>query len=154
VVRGPEENVLERVSLAVKGEDAEYIGRITADNPFTDPELFMLQWDEMKSIKADYSYCKESPKGSAADIWTVESFESSVENASTYYELEHINAWAWDHLEYYKVLWFVPPPKYISPDLSLSIDTNDEFVCVSNYAMSFEDPLRSNINDLIKISMS
>ena len=46
------------------------------------------------------------------------------------------------------------PPKYISTDLSLSIDTSDEFVCVSNCAMSFEDPLRANTNDLIKISMS
>jgi|TARA_B100000315_G_C14556027_1_gene578198 spore coat polysaccharide biosynthesis protein SpsF len=154
VVRGSEENVLERVFLAVKGEDVEYVGRITADNPFTDPELILLQWEEMRRIKADYSYCKESPKGSAADIWTVESFESSVEKASTYYELEHINAWVWDHLEDYKVHWFVPPPKYISPDLSLSIDTNDEFVCMSNCAMSFEDPLRASINDLIKISMS
>jgi len=152
VVRGPEKNVLERVSLAVKGEDAAYIGRVTADNPFTDPELFILQWEAMKNVNADYSYCKESPKGSAADIWTVESFESSVENASTYYELEHINAWVWDHPELYKVLWFIPPQKYISPDLSLSIDTKDEFVCVGNCAMSFEDPLRASINDLIKIT--
>jgi len=104
VVRGSEENVLERVFLAVKGEDVEYVGRITADNPFTDPELILLQWEEMRRIKADYSYCKESPKGSAADIWTVESFESSVEKASTYYELEHINAWVWGHLKDYKVL--------------------------------------------------
>lgn len=154
VVRGSEENVMERVSLAVKGEDAEYIGRVTADNPFTDPDLFLLQWEEMKSIKADYSYCKKSPKGSAVDIWTVESFESSVENASTYYELEHINAWVWNHPELYKILWFVPSLKYISHELCLSIDTNDEFVCVSNYAMCFENPLRANINDLIKISMS
>jgi len=154
VVRGPEENVLERVSLAVEEEKTKYVGRITADNPFTDPELLLLQWEEMKRIKADYSYCRESPKGSAADIWTVESFESSVENASTYYELEHVNAWVWDHPELYKVLWFIPPQKYISPDLSLSIDTKDEFVCVSNCAMSVEDPLRANIKYLIKISMS
>ena len=154
VVRGSEENVLERVALAVKGEDAEYIGRVTADNHFTDPELLLLQWEEMKRKKADYSYCRESPKGSAADIWTIESFKSTVKNSVTDYELEHVNAWAWDHPELYKILWFAPSLKYISHELSLSIDTNDEFVCVSNYAMCFENPLRANINDLIKLIMT
>ncbi len=154
VVRGSEENVLERVSLAVKGEGVEYVGRITADNPFTDPELILLQWEEMKRIKADYSYCKESPKGSAADIWTFESFKSSVENSTTYYELEHVNAWVWEHPELYKILWFVPPHSLVKPELDLSIDTNEEFMRVSKYAVCFENPLKVNINDLIKTSMS
>lgn len=154
VVRGSEENVLERVSLAVKGEGVEYVGRITADNPFTDPELILLQWEEMKRIKADYSYCKESPKGSAADIWTFESFKSSVENSTTYYELEHVNAWVWEHPELYKILWFVPPHSFVKPELDLSIDTNEEFMRVSKYAVCFENPLKVNINDLIKTSMS
>ncbi len=151
VIRGAEDNVLERMDCCLKGEVGRYVGRITADNPFTDPALFILQWEEMKRIKADYSYCKESPKGSSADIWTVECFKSSVKNASTPYELEHVNAWVWDHPELYKVLWFVPPSIYISPELSLSIDTNAEFVLVSKYAMCFENTFRVNVSDIIKL---
>ena len=147
VVRGPEENVLERVSLAVKGEDAAYIGRVTADNPFTDPELFMLQWEEMKSIKADYSYCKESPKGTSIDLWTIKCFQETVEKASTPYEQEHINAWVWEHLKLYNILWFKPPNNFINQKLKLSIDSEADFVDVEKYTTYFENPLMVDIYD-------
>jgi spore coat polysaccharide biosynthesis protein SpsF len=147
VVRCPEENVLERVSLAVKGEDVEYIGRVTADNPFTDPTLLMLQWEAMKRIKADYSYCKESPKGTSVDLWTIKCFQETVEKASTPYEQEHINAWVWEHLKLYNILWFKPPNNFINQKLKLSIDSEADFIDVGKYTTYFENPLMVDIYD-------
>lgn len=153
VVKGAEANVLERMSLCLEDESAEIVARITADNPFTDPVLFLLQMEEMKRVKADYSYCRVCPKGTIADIWTIESFNSTVFNASTPYELEHVNAWIWNHPELYKILWFNPPEDYIDHNnLNLSIDSEEEFREVSKYASFFEDPLIADTSDLIKLS--
>ena len=74
VIRGPENNVVERMNLCVNGEDAEYVGRITADNPFTDPWLLMDQLNEMQKQEADYSYSKLATIGTSADLWARKCF--------------------------------------------------------------------------------
>jgi len=94
VVRGPEENVLERVRMCLDDEEGvEIIGRVTADNPLTDPHLILLQLKEMKKEGADYSYCLNCPTGVAVDLWTRECFGKMCKNASTPKHKEHINAW-------------------------------------------------------------
>ncbi len=149
VIRGPEDNVLARMNLCLEGEYARFVGRVTADNPFTDPELFALQFEEMKSVNADYSFCKSCPKGTAADIWTIECFKATVANATTSYELEHVNAWVWDHPDQYNIHWFKPPKHYINHNLNLSIDTDAEFDEVKKYALYLNDPLRACVKDFI-----
>lgn len=153
VIRGTEENVLKRMSLCVMGENTMFVGRITADNPFTDPSLILLQLNEMKRVKADYSYCRETPKGTAADLWTIECFQETVKNASTQYELEHVNAWVWNNPEHNKILWFVPPVNYLDQNkLNLSIDNEEEFNAVRSYASFFENPLKASTADLNKLT--
>jgi len=148
VVRGPEDNVVARMKMCLQDEDVHYVARVTADNPFTDPELFVLQLNEMIRIGADYSYCHETPKGTAADIWTMDCFKETVAKASTKYELEHANAWVWDHPDCYKMLWFVPPKPYAGPELNLSIDTENDFIRVCTYADRFANPLVADISSI------
>ncbi len=149
-----EDNVLLRMSLCVEGEDTPFVGRITADNPFTDPSLILLQLNEMRKVKADYSYCRETPKGTAADLWTIECFQSTVKNASTQYELEHVNAWVWNNPDLNKILWFAPPDSYLDQNkLNLSIDNEEEFRAVSRYSTFLKNPLKASTADLIKLTI-
>lgn len=149
VCRGPEDDVLERMHLCMKNEDADHISRVTADNPFTDPDLFNLQFDEMIRVGADYSYCKDCPKGLASDIWTRRCFEESILNASTVYEHEHANAWIWNNEGQYNVLWFRSSELYKGSRLNFSIDTLVEYEKVKEIAASFEDPAATTLADLI-----
>jgi spore coat polysaccharide biosynthesis protein SpsF len=152
VIRGSEEDVLGRMNLCLENERVEYVARVTVDNPFTDPELFVLQWKEMIRIGADYSYCRECPKGLAADIWTHECFKRSVANAATPYEHEHANAWVWNHSDSNKILWYLPPNEYRAPDYNFSIDTEQEFRNVKAVAMRLKEPCKAKIQQLISES--
>lgn len=141
VIRGPEQNVLTRMGLCLNGENVGFVARVTADNPFTDPSLMILQHEKMMINKADYSYCKKSPKGTAADIWGIECFKNTIKNASTLYELEHANAWNWNNESHCSVLWFDPPVEYMNPNLNLSIDTDEDYYRVRQYAYGYNRPL-------------
>lgn len=152
VVRGPEDNVLARMALCLKDEQCSVVGRITADNPFTDPKLIISQLEEMRLQHADYSYCRTCPKGMATDLWTSECFNSTVENSKNAYELEHVNAWVWDHPEDYRILWFSHFDNGDQSWLNLSIDSVDEFVFVSRLANQLQNPLFDSVNTIIKLA--
>ena len=148
VCRGPEEDVLGRMGLCLGGAPAEFVARVTADNPFTDPGLFALQWEEMKRRGDDYSYCRNCPRGTAADIWTAACFRESLDLAASPYEREHANAWVWNHPERYRILWFDPPFPMPGPDLNLSIDREEEFQAVQSRAALLPDALGATLAEL------
>lgn len=150
VCRGPEDDVLERMNICAEGEDAAFIARVTADNPFTDPGLFNLQFDEMIRLGMDYSYCKDCPKGLASDIWTRQCFGASVTNASTSYEHEHANAWVWNNPDKCSVLWFNSFELYKGIQVNFSIDTQAEYEAIRDMAARFRTPLTASLIALIE----
>ncbi|WP_170232840.1 cytidylyltransferase domain-containing protein [Desulfuromonas acetexigens] len=54
LIRGPEDNVLQRYALAAEKLDPDYIVRVTGDAPLIDPETIDLLVREMISQNADY----------------------------------------------------------------------------------------------------
>ena len=151
VIRGPENNVVDRMYQCYLREQANFIVRITADNPFTDPTLAALQLKKMIRVDADYSYCKKCPSGTAVDIWTADCFEATVNNANSQYEREHVNAHVWNSPETYKILWFGPLESYVCPELNLSVDTVNDFERVKKFAGTLDNPLNVNIEKLISL---
>lgn len=150
VVRGPENNVLERVRLCLEGEkDVNIIGRITADNPLTDPDLILLQLKEMLKQKADYSYCLSCPTGVAADLWTSKCFNKMYNSVETPEQREHINAWIWENPEVNNILWFEPPPLYSCSNVSVTIDTKDDFDHVRKIIENSPNPVRLETPQII-----
>jgi len=155
VVRGPEDDVVGRMSLCLKDPDISFVGRITADNPFTDPELIVAQHREMKRVEADYAYCREGvPKGTAADIWTIESFTETVKSTVSSYQREHANAWVWDHPDRYHILWYIPDTDRRAGSLNLSIDTEADYDRVRRWAERLPSPLTAGISDLVRIGIA
>lgn len=142
VIRGPEEDVLERVNLCLKSEkDVDIIGRVTADNPLTDPKLIELQLEKMNSLEYDYSYCLECPTGMAADLWTTECFKRMYNLATTSNHKEHINSWIWENHEKNKILWFNPPEEFKGRDMSVTIDTESDYQHVKKIIEKSKDPI-------------
>jgi len=149
-IRGPEDDVLERVNMCLKNErNVSIIGRVTADNPLTDPNLILLQLQEMKNIKADYSYCHSSPIGTSVDLWTVECFERMYQNTNTQAEREHINSWVWKNPDQNKILWFVPPQAFCNSEISVTIDTVKEYRRVKEIIQESKNPIALTIPEII-----
>lgn len=148
VSRGPEDDVLERMNLCFTEEDAPFVSRVTADNPLTDPELFASQWEAMKGMGADYSYCRDCPKGLAADIWTSACFSESVACAATPYEHEHANAWVWNNPDRYRILWYESSGVYPGPEGNYSIDTEEDYRTVKRFVDSGHDAIGTNFRDI------
>ena len=149
VVRGPESNVLQRMNLCLDNYlNTEYIGRVTADNPFTDPELIEMQLEEMKKSAADYSYCRNVPVGSAADLWTYDCFKRTVNEATSNYEKEHVNAWAWNNQDRIKVLWYNRFSMKTASKINLSVDTIEQFVEVKRITRILDDPINASLDEI------
>lgn len=142
VMRGPEDDVVARMAMCVPEDGVHFIARVTADNPLTDPVLFRLQLEEMIRLQADYSYCKASLKGTAADIWTADCFRQTVANASTPYAREHANAWVWDNPRRYRTLWYAQEKVDFTEGMSVSVDTEDDLERVKSFVAIIPDPLR------------
>jgi spore coat polysaccharide biosynthesis protein SpsF len=150
VDRGPEEDVLERINMCVeKTKNVCIVGRVTADNPLTDPDLIGLQLEEMKKTKSDYSYCRKSPIGTAIDLWTYDCFKKSWSSATGPAAREHVNSWVWNHPYENKILWFEPPPNLCDAQLKVTIDTLKQFHEVQNIIMKSERPLEMTIPEMI-----
>ena len=142
VVRGPENDVVRRMSLCIRGRKKRYIGRITADNPLSDPFLLKKQLQQMEREQCDYSYCKTSPKGTGVDLWTVDCFQETIHHAEGSYEREHANAYVWNNDTHFKILWFEPVS--ISTNVlpsSVSIDTQEDFLRVKSFLHDHENAL-------------
>ena len=150
VVRGPEDNVIKRMKLCLDNEDGvRYIGRITADNPLTDPELVIEQINAMKNTKADYCYCHDSPIGTSVDLWTRESFEETFLNSKTQQEKEHVNVWTRNSKQQ-KKLNFVPKDSMILKNTSLTIDTREQYEDIKNIINDQNNPIDTTLEDFIR----
>ena len=153
VLRGPEEDVLKRVDICLNSEqNVDIIGRVTADNPLTDPSLIKMQLREMRKSQSDYSYCLESPVGTAVDLWTKECFKKMYSSAKTKSEREHINSWVWNNPEKNKILWFKPSDDMCNKQKSVTIDTAEDYTKVKRLIENNKDPLGITLSQIINFN--
>lgn len=84
VVRGPEENVLERYRLAVDRLDPEFIVRVTGDAPLVDPDSIDRMISELVTTGKDRCVFEQGVPSihEGFSVLTRAAFELLVENAS------------------------------------------------------------------------
>ena len=153
VLRGPEEDVLSRVDICLNHEkNVDIIGRVTADNPLTDPSLIKMQLSEMKKSQSDYSYCLESPVGTAVDLWTKECFKRTCSSVRTQHEREHINSWVWNNPQKNQILWFKPSEDMCNKKKSVTIDTAEDYTKVRRLIECNKDPLGITLSQIINFN--
>lgn len=93
VYRGSLEDVRGRFYHIAKERNADILVRITADNPFTEPEYAMELIDLLKE-NSDYDYVRmELPSildGSHSEVFTMKALETSVEEYDDKENREHV----------------------------------------------------------------
>ena len=105
--RGSEDDVLDRYYQCAKAHNADIIVRITADDPFKDPEVAdriieeILQDDEVdyvsNTIRPTY------PEGLDIEVFRFRALEKAWQEATSALDREHVTPYIWLHPNLFKL---------------------------------------------------
>lgn len=151
VVRGAVDDVLSRFALCMDScPDTKALVRVTADNPLTCPAAIRETVQALLQNKADYSLCQEFPIGTTADVFSAETFQILIKNASLPQEREHINKYILDREQEFDVVRIQADEALKRPDLSLTVDTDNDWQRVSALFTNTESrPWEINLDEAI-----
>lgn len=150
VIRGESDDVLARYLRCLSSFSADYAVRVTADNPLTDPRLIELVVEHMRNGNWDYvSALKGWPYGVGVDALSVSLLKHSRNNARHPDDREHINRYALDHPDEFRCLSLEAPESERRPDVSLTVDTLEDWVRVSTIVRGAANPLTMTTGDAI-----
>jgi len=149
--RGSELDLVERFNqlLDNRNENYDYIVRITADNPMTDPELL----DEMAGLldekDLDYLSVKNMPVGIATDFFKQRVIRELRNLPLTNAEKEHLNLRLLNYPNLYNMYFF--EKFYLIPhsNLSFTVDTKEELHYMKILLKRFEKPENLGLPELI-----
>ncbi|MDP2365890.1 MAG: glycosyltransferase family protein [Ignavibacteria bacterium] len=91
--RGSEKNVLERFYFSALKYETEIIARITADDPFKDPEIIDNVIDMLITKNLDFAFNNKPPtfpEGLDTEIFTFSALKNAYENSLDPFEQEHV----------------------------------------------------------------
>jgi len=133
VYRGSEDNVLNRFYEAAKGENAENIIRVCADNPLIDGSEIdnLIQFYE--SEKPDYAYNhipKNNlyPDGLGAEIISFDLLEKLNNIVTEQHHKEHCLSYITDNQDKFTIKTFDPLDTSLHyPNLKFDVDTFDDY---------------------------
>lgn len=93
VYRGSENDVLERYFEAAKKFEADIVVRITADDPFKDPEIIDAVIDLLLNEELDFAYNNNPPsfpEGLDTEVFTFKALAQAQQKANDDFEREHV----------------------------------------------------------------
>jgi len=103
--RGNENNVLERFYFSAKKFKVETIIRITADDPFKDPEIIDNVISMLKNENLDFAYNNHPPsfpEGLDTEVFTFTALEKAYLSATDPFELEHVTQYLYRNPEIFR----------------------------------------------------
>ena len=104
--RGSEENVLNRYYSASRAFPSDYVVRITADDPFKEPEV--IDAVITKLVEEGYDHVTNNlppsfPEGLDCEAFRKEALDRSEKEAETVFEREHVTQYIYHHPEIFKI---------------------------------------------------
>jgi spore coat polysaccharide biosynthesis protein SpsF len=135
--RGSEFDVLGRYVSAARASGADVVVRVTADNPFTDPDNINRIVNTVVSGGADYAIETSLPVGLTGEALTWEALSRIDSMATTSPLREHVTLYAKENPQKIRCAFLKPPSGCVRPDLSFTVDTLDEYLYVRDVAEKF-----------------
>ncbi len=127
VVRGAEDDVLNRYIQCLELYPSETIVRITADNPLTCPEITKWVVNEKTKKNANYVQCSNLPYGVGVDVFSSKIMHYMNQNINDPNEKEHINLHILRFPEKFKSFTIEADQDLTRPDLNMTIDTKEDW---------------------------
>lgn len=139
--RGSENNVLNRYSKAAKFVNADVVVRVTADDPFKEPNLIDQAVRKLLDSRADFvsnNYPPSYPEGLDVEVFTKLALDKAEKEAISLFEKEHVTQYFYHHLSSFKFFNISH-----SSDLShfrWTIDTEEDLMMVRRiYTLLYKD---------------
>lgn len=140
VFRGSEHDVLDRYVQCARAAGFNHVVRLTADNPFTDiAELERLVHHHLAG-RFDYTHSfGMMPLGVGAEIFTRSTLERSHDEGLEPHHREHVNEYIQEHPELFHIGVLDVPSDKRSPDLRLTVDTEEDWCRADALARQTQD---------------
>ena len=151
VVRGETDDLLSRYLKCLKVFPSDFVVRVTADNPLTDPWIINLVIDEMKNGCWDYvNAVKSYPIGSGIDAFKSTLIHKLNKEVHGSAEREHINLYILDNMKEFQYCYITPPEELARDDVRLTIDTPEDWHRMKMLLSNIKEPLKISLKDVIK----
>lgn len=126
VVRGDEQDLVRRFNACLKQFPADFVVRVTADNPLTCPQTLKQLVASARQHRADYAYCPNLPVGAGVDVFGAQTLEL-LSRAAAPDEREHLNLHILNHPEDFCSIFPEALGPLARPELRLTIDTLEDW---------------------------
>lgn len=127
VYRGSSDNVLDRYIKAAASMGADYVVRVTGDNPLTEPRFIDLCVEKIMLKGFDYVTVENMPYGSNVEVVSLEALIRSSKKANSE-EQEHVTLYIKKNCTLFNTCSIDAPAELRRPDLRLTLDTIDDYV--------------------------
>jgi spore coat polysaccharide biosynthesis protein SpsF len=127
VFTGPKHDVLARFVLAADHFGVDHIWRATADNPLVSAELSGLIQTAYRERGAEYCNLVEVPHGSCIEAVSAQALRTVRAESTAPFEHEHVCPGVYRHPGRYRVCHIEPPPALRRPDVSVTVDTIEDY---------------------------
>ncbi|MCB1142063.1 MAG: spore coat biosynthesis protein F [Leptospiraceae bacterium] len=155
---GSEEDVRDRYIKAANYFDAEYIIRLTGDNPFIDTFHLQLLVESTALKNYDLASFKNLPLGGSGEIFTKIALETQPPGGITDYMAEHVSLHIKEYPEFFKVIKFIPildnESQTISASIRITVDEKDDFLVAQSIYSSLKNIPNFSVYDLISLYKS
>jgi spore coat polysaccharide biosynthesis protein SpsF len=134
VYRGPLDDVLTRFCRCIQETNAEFVVRITADNPFTEVKFIDLGIANILLSGCDYIGFKNVPYGSGVEIIKAEVMLKIDGMATTHEDREHVTLYLLNNSNRFNIKIIEPPwAELTRPDVRATIDTIEDYTKINNF---------------------
>src|SRR5688572_3028443 len=133
VVRGPEDNVLERFKLAAEQTEADVIVRVSADAPFIDPQFVDHLVKTLVAAEGDYVLVEPGAQCAheGVDPFSRSALDRLVtEAADDPIAREHVSGYFKAHPDFVRIVHAAPDPRLARRGGRLTIDTPDDLAFI------------------------
>lgn len=153
VFRGSETDVLDRYYQCALEHHLDYIVRATGDNPFVDPEACDQLVGFYFSQQLDYATISTEPEdgyplGVGVEIFSFSALEKSWQEGHAPHHREHVNEYILETPATFKQARMPAPPEKRAPELSLTVDTPEQFASAEEV---YSDYLRQYPSQLVPV---
>jgi spore coat polysaccharide biosynthesis protein SpsF len=151
IFSGPKEDVLRRYCLAIRHFGIDRVIRATGDNPFVFTDAAMAINAEALALDADYAAYSGLPSGAGVEsVSAAALLRASGETASAF-DREHVCPYLYNHGDIFKLHRPLAPLRFQSPDIRITVDTQEDFEKASELYTALKDtPFSYHGNTIIK----
>ena len=156
VVRGSQDDVLDRFVQSAKVSQADLVVRVCADNPFVAAEEIDRLVVAHNSGNYDYS-CNHQQKlgnkyadGFGAEILSASLLNDIARLTTQTSHLEHVTSYIWDNSSKFKIQAVVAPAELAFPEVKLDIDTPQELQQLNEFVNNFAVTTSASAAEIVK----